>query len=175
MNGPDQTNGKVHNGQKPKRPYKCTEAERDERVALLIRHMQKNPLSTKGELKSWTKSHFRLKYQMAENYINRAEAAIRLYSSHSTAAKRRISELIVGKLTSIAKGGTNSDSIRACRALARIFGIEAPQRHELTGAGGGPIETKDESPLPRLSRERLLQLIQEDQEQQAGEERNGHT
>jgi phage terminase small subunit len=55
------------------------------------------------------------------------------------------------------------DKRHALMDLARLLGLEAPKRHELTGAGGGPIEVSETetSPLSALSSELLRGIRKE--------------
>lgn len=55
------------------------------------------------------------------------------------------------------------DKRHALMDLARLLGLEAPKRHELTGVGGGPIEVTDTeaSPLATLSSELLRGIRKE--------------
>lgn len=42
--------------------------------------------------------------------------------------------------------------LRISERVAKLHGLDAPAKHELTGADGGPIETQESNPVPDLTK-----------------------
>lgn len=135
---------------------KCTEAQRDERVARLAGKMARDPTLTKGQLKKWILAEFGLKHQQAMEYVGRAR---RYLDERTNMPNRHWGALVVNGILEIAAHGTNREKLHAYQQLAAIKGLEAPRRLEHAGPAGGPVELKHHD-APRLSRERALELIQ---------------
>ncbi len=149
-----QKNAPIRRGQRV--PFrKCTEAERNERIELLARYMGEHPLATKGELKAWFQKTFKLKYRQALDYITRARTTLRKRSQMSSDEMKQIG---VNVLMPLLDSTDQRVRILAERRLAEIGGYDAPRRHEMTGAGGGPIAVEDRTPLKDVSSERLREL-----------------
>lgn len=81
-----------------------------------------------------------------------------------TPAQRRL--VAKAATTKTAQGGTTRlevyDKLSALDKLCKAFGLYTPERRELTGRNGGPIETVEHGPLSDVERAQRLAAILRD-------------
>ncbi len=134
---------------------KCSEAERDRRVEEVARLIGGKAWS-KSEVNAYMLRRYKLSQSSVTSiYIPRAKLFLQHQANMSRAQAKGF---VVDTLIRNIKEGSGSERNRAAQLLADIYGLDAPKRHELTGAAGGPIQTAD-AELPPLSRERLAELV----------------
>lgn len=127
------------------RPYvKATQrqqAEIIEFVATLI-VLQK----TKHEIHREVDKRFRKTWSTTDQlYIPRAHKLLRERAAMSRDDARSLG---VGVLLDVVRTGTNRERLGAVDQLAKIYGINAPTRTEVSGPGGGTIELETKSKDP---------------------------
>lgn len=124
--------------------------ERTEYIAVLLRNG-----TTKMEIHRKMKRRYSLHWRTIDDYIARGKKWLMARTSLTTEQAKSKG---LDRLLRIVETGNNSEAIRAETRIAEIFGYNAPRRTELTGAGGGPIATKEEGPALNLTREQLIKL-----------------
>jgi hypothetical protein len=144
---PDNRQGKIRRGQR--KPYrKSSNAVLAERIAQVVTFLERDALASDAEIKAFIKEHFGVEWRQAMVYLSRAREEINRRSNMTHATARSI---VVPTLLHKIKNGSDQIALRALEQLARIFGLYAPAKTELTGADGGPIKTKDENPFAGLT------------------------
>jgi hypothetical protein len=149
-----QGNGKIRRGQK--KPYrKSSNAVLGERIASVICFLERDAMATDAEIKAFIKEQFNVEWRQAFVYMQRAREEI---TKRANMSKDKAREIVVSSLLHKIKHGSDMVSLRALEQLAKIIGLYASAKLELTGAEGGPIATKEEDPFAGLTIEELKKL-----------------
>jgi len=152
--------GPVRPGQRT--PFrKATQEEIERRVEYCAKLMVPG-LKTKTEIHDAMRRKYGLHWVTVDQlYIIRAEKWLRERAEITAARAKRTG---VNVLLDIMRTGTNGERLRAERALAEIYGYNAPRRHEVTGADGKPLVPPTDDKLKAMTTEDLLRLAYEDED-----------
>ena len=173
---PKNTSGKTNaqnvrpNQRKPFR--KATNKEVQDRTEWVALKIALSPQIKEGALKALIKERFNLKYQRALQYITRAKE---LLQERANISRETAKHVAVNALLDQIQNEGGSSRTAAIRLWTDVFGLQAPQRTTLEGIEGAApikIETKDTTPVPRLTHARLQELIALRNSQPI---QNGHT
>lgn len=132
---------------------KPTREEMDRRIEFVAKLVMLR--KTTGAIKRMCNKRYGVSARTAENYLARARDSLKERAERPTveymAEAIRFYESIVGDVNQKA-----IDRIKAQNSIDKIRGLHSPDKLELTGRDGGPIQTED---LTDLTDEELDVLI----------------
>jgi len=130
--------------------------EREDRIQALAEFIMKHPFATRSKMAKQFCRKWECSWKTVEwNYVEPARKRVTILAGMTQAEAR---EKALGVVMSLMDHPNSRTRLRAVVAFARITGIEAPNRTELTGPNGGPIQAMSVRPLVDLSADELRKL-----------------
>ena len=118
---------------------KATSVDVAERLEWIILKISMYPKMKDSELKRMFIERYNVNWQVTNMYIARARVLAR---SRSNLKKSQAVDIVQNTLMDIIQNAEPSARLGACYQMARIFGIQAPERTEITGKDGRPLESQ---------------------------------
>lgn len=150
---------KGHKHPPNRKPYvKPTEQERDERIEQMMEIIANAPNISKYRLRRIFTKKWKVQWNTVDRYLSRARNLLR---ERLNVSREAIRADAVGFYQSVISDLSQSmrDRLRAQKLLVELLGAAAPQKIEVSGQEGGPIQTETKAYIGQLGVDELKAII----------------